>query len=323
MHMSKPEVLLPAKPPEVVADDLATAFHLHRLWEQPDPAAYLATSGGNVRGVARFFPARVDAKLIEALPKLELIASSGVGYDTVDVAAAAARGVIVTNTPDAVTEETADTAVALLMMTVRELGAAERYLRSGLWSRNGDYRETEGTLRDRKVGIVGLGRIGSAIARRLDAARVPVVYHSRRAVPGSPYRYYDSLLAMAADVDTLVVVLPGGASTANLIDKPVLDALGPRGVVVNIGRGSTVDEVALIAALKNKTIHAAGLDVYAKPPHVAPELLELDNVVLLPYVGAGSRYTRQQMSKAVLDNLTAWFRDGKPLTPVPETPLKK
>jgi lactate dehydrogenase-like 2-hydroxyacid dehydrogenase len=323
MHMSKPEVLLPAKPPEVVGDDLAAAFHLHRLWEQPDPAAYLAASGGNVRGIARFFPARVDAKLIEALPKLELIASSGVGYDTVDVAAAAARGIIVTNTPDAVTEETADTAVALLMMTVRELGAAERYLRSGLWSTNGDYRETEGTLRDRKVGIVGLGRIGSAIARRLDAARVPVVYHSRRAVPGSPYRYYDSLLAMAADVDTLVVVLPGGASTANLIDKPVLDALGPRGVVVNIGRGSTVDEAALIVALKNKTIHAAGLDVYAKPPHVAPELLELDNVVLLPYVGAGSRYTRQQMSKAVLDNLTAWFRDGKPLTPVPETPLKK
>jgi lactate dehydrogenase-like 2-hydroxyacid dehydrogenase len=168
-----------------------------------------------------------------------------------------------------------------------------------------------------------LGRIGSAIARRLDAARVPVVYHSRHAVPGSPYRYYESLVAMAADVDTLVAVLPGGVGTVNLINKAVLDALGPRGVVVNIGRGSTVDEAALIAALKNRTIHAAGLDVYVKPPHVAPELLELDNVVLLPYVGAGSRHTRQQMSKAVVDNLVAWFRDGRPLTPVPETPVKK
>jgi lactate dehydrogenase-like 2-hydroxyacid dehydrogenase len=320
--MALPEVLLPARPPQFVADRLEAEFQLHKLWEQSDAEAYLAKSGQNIRGIARFFPARVDARLIGSLPKLEIVASSGVGYDMVDVGAAAGRKIVVTNTPDAVTEETADTAVALLMMTLRELGAAERYLRAGLWEKNGDYRETEGTLRDRTVGILGLGRIGAAIARRLDAAKVPVVYHSRHRRSDVPYRYYDNLVAMAGDVDTLMIVLPGGDSTAKIVNKPVLDALGPRGVVVNIGRGSTIDEDSLIDALKAKTIHAAGLDVYPKPPHVAPDLLALDNVVLLPYVGAGSRYTRQQMAKAVVDNLTAWFDRGRPLTPVPETPVR-
>ena len=203
--MALPEVLLPASPPPSIAGELEAAFHLHKLWEQSDPDAYLASAGKNIRSIARFFPARIDAKLIGALPKLELISSSGVGYDMVDVSAAAARQIVVTNTPDAVTEETADTGYALLTMTVRELGAAERYLRAGLWQKNGDYRETEGSLRDRTVGILGLGRIGAAIARRLEAARVPVAYHSRHRRSDVPYRYYDSLLAMAADVDTLVM----------------------------------------------------------------------------------------------------------------------
>jgi lactate dehydrogenase-like 2-hydroxyacid dehydrogenase len=242
-----------------------------------------------------------------------------VGYDGIDVAAAAERGVIVTNTPDVLTEEVADTTLGLLLMTVRELSAAERHLRAGRWPTEGPY-PLSASLRDRTVGIVGLGRIGMAIARRLDAMKVPVVYHARREVPGAPYRYYGGLVGMAADVDVLLAIVPGGAATKNLIDARVLEALGSNGIFINVGRGSTVDEPALIAALKNGTIRAAGLDVFAHEPHVPEELLALPNAVLLPHVGSASVFTRNAMSQLVVDNLRSWFHEGRPLTPVAETP---
>jgi lactate dehydrogenase-like 2-hydroxyacid dehydrogenase len=227
---------------------------------------------------------------------------------------------VVTNTPDVLTEEVADTTLGLLIMTVRELGAAERYLRAGKWGANGPYR-LSATLRDRRVGIAGLGRIGLAVARRLDALGVPVVYHARHPRAGAPYPYFADLHAMAVDIDTLISILPGGDATRNAINARILKALGANGVLINIGRGTTVDEPALIAALKSGTIRAAGLDVFAREPNVPAELIAMDNVVLLPHVGSASVYTRAAMGQLMLDNLTSWFDKGQPLTPVPETPF--
>ena len=296
---------LPAKPEK----NLEALFNVHSL---------KAASVDSIRGIARAGHLDVTRAVLESLPKLEIVANFGVGYDGIDLEAAAERGVIVTNTPDVLTEEVADTTLGLLLMTVRELSAAERYLRAGKWT-HAPYPLT-GTLRDRTVGIAGLGRIGRAIARRLDAMQVPVVYHSRHAVPDVAYRYYADLRQMAADVDTLIVVLPGTAATRNLVNAEVLKALGADGILINIGRGIVVDEPALIAALKAGTIRAAGLDVFANEPHVPPELMTMDNVVLLPHVGSASLHTRDAMGQLVVDNLRNWFEKGAPLTAVPETP---
>ena len=314
------DILLPAPMPEKIAAALAARFRLHHFAGAPDPDVLLAAVGDRIRGVAAGIAAPVQASLIDRLPKLEIVAKFGVGYDTVDAAHAARRGIIVTNTPDVLTEETADTAFGLLLMTVRELAAAARYTKEGRWSREGPYPLTAGTLRDRTVGIAGLGRIGEAIARRLDASRVPVVYHSRRPKPGIPWRYYPDLIAMARDVDTLIDVLPGGADTDKVMNAAIFDALGPRGVFINIGRGTTVDETALIAVLTSKSILAAGLDVFWNEPHIDRRFLALDNVMLLPHVGSASIHTRDAMGQLVVDNLISWFEYGRPLTPVAETP---
>jgi lactate dehydrogenase-like 2-hydroxyacid dehydrogenase len=203
-------------------------------------------------------------------------------------------------------------------MTVRNLSAAERHLRAGLWLRS-SFPLSAGTMRDRTVGILGLGRIGQAIARRLDAMQVPVVYFSR-SPRDVPYRHYADLAAMAADVDTLLMVLPGTEATRNIVDARILKALGPRGVVINIGRGVSLDQDALAVALRDGTIMAAGLDVFADEPNVPAELMALPNAVLLPHVGSASIHTRDAMGQLVVDNLSSWFEHGQPLTPVPETP---
>jgi lactate dehydrogenase-like 2-hydroxyacid dehydrogenase len=298
---------------------IKTLFAVHQLSGTRRDEPLLAEVAPRVRAVVRGGSSPVDEALIARLPRLEIVANFGVGYDGVDVRAAAARGVVVTNSPAVLTEEVADTTLGLLLMTVRELSAAERHLRAGKWAAEGAY-PLSGSLRDRTVGMVGLGRIGLAIARRLDAMAVPVVYHARRARPEVPYRYYATLLAMAADVDTLIVIVPGGAETRHLIDAAVLGALGPRGVLINVARGSVVDETALVAALTNRTIQAAGLDVFANEPHVPADLVALPNAVLLPNVGSASVHTRRAMGQLVVDNLRSWFEQGEPLTPVPETP---
>jgi lactate dehydrogenase-like 2-hydroxyacid dehydrogenase len=316
----QPEVLLigPLRP--VLAKGFAD-FAVHKLGDAADRNT-LPAALASVRAMAVSAPVQsVDDALFAALPKLQIISSFGVGYDHIDANAAAKRGIVVTHTPDVLTEEVADTAIGLLLNTVRELPQSERYLRAGKWL-GGNFPLSRATLRDRTVGMVGLGRIGVAIARRLEAFGVPVVYHTRQPRPELGYRHYPRLLDMAHDVDTLIVIVPGGAATKNMIDAEVLDALGPNGIVINVARGSVIDEPALIAALRERKILAAGLDVFAAEPHVPEELLAMDNVVLLPHVGSASEFTRAKMDQLLVDNIRAWAADKPPLTPVPETPFR-
>jgi lactate dehydrogenase-like 2-hydroxyacid dehydrogenase len=316
----KTDVLLigPKKP--VIVDGLKAAFNLHIMADAKDGDALVSSLAPRLRAIAvSASDVRVDGALMARLPKLEIVSTFAVGYDHIDTKWAAAHGVTVTNTPDVLTEEVADTALGLLLCTVREFPQAERFLRAGKWLERG-YRLTPATLRDRTVGLVGMGRIGQAIARRLDAFKVPVVYHSRRPQAGVPYRHYPDLIAMARDVDILLVIVPGGPATQNMIDAQVLDALGPDGIFINMARGSVVDEPALIKALQEKRIMSAGLDVYANEPQVPKELIEMDNVVLFPHLGSATVATRRAMDRLVVDNLLAWGAGRPPLTPVPETP---
>src|SRR6201996_3648907 len=264
---------------------------------------------------------RGDAKTLGLFPKLEIVSTFGVGYDHVDAAYARDHNIMVTNTPDVLTEEVADIAMGLLISTLREFVKADQYLRAGKWS-EAQFPLSPGSLRDRTVGMVGMGRIGQAIARRLDASKVPVVYHTRNPAPGLSYKHYPDLIEMAKAVDTLVVIVPGGPSTAKMVNADVMKALGPRGVIINVARGSVVDEVALIAALKSGGILAAGLDVFANEPTVPDELHAMQNVVLLPHIGSASVVTRNAMDQLVVDNLKAWFAGKAPLTPIAETPAK-
>jgi lactate dehydrogenase-like 2-hydroxyacid dehydrogenase len=310
----------PNKP--IVDNGFSDQFVLHAFETIPDLERLTPAVAEKVRGMAvTYNSVRGDAKTLARFPKLEVVAAFGVGYDHVDAAYAAAHNIMVTNTPDVLTEEVADIAMGLLIATLREFVKADRYLRSGLWTTQ-NFPLSVGSLRDRKVGMVGMGRIGKAIGRRLDASRVPVVYHSRKPADGVSYKHYPDLIEMANAVDTLILILPGGPSTANMINADVLKALGPRGVVINVARGTVVVELALIAALKSGTILAAGLDVYAKEPSVPDELRAMQNVVLLPHIGSASVVTRNAMDQLVVDNLKSWFAGKGPLTPVAETPAK-
>ncbi|MGJ5175504.1 2-hydroxyacid dehydrogenase [Bradyrhizobium oligotrophicum] len=298
------------------------SFTVHHATTQADLEALPADVKGRIRGVAvTFHTVKTDAAIMAMLPKLEMIASFGVGYDHIAAAHAGQHGIIVTNTPDVLTEEVADVALGLLIATCREFVKADRFVRSGAWS-DKPYPLSVGSLRDRTVGMVGMGRIGQAIARRLEASLVPVVYHSRKPADGVSNKHYPDLLQMAKDVDTLVVIVPGGASTNKIVNAEVLKALGPRGVVVNVARGTVIDEPALIEALKSGTILAAGLDVFEKEPAVPDALKAMDNVVLLPHIGSAAIVTRNAMDQLVVDNLKVWFAGKPPLTPVPETPVK-
>ena len=320
MGGEKRDVLLigPAKP--VIANGLAAAFNVLKLPAVHERGQFFAQWGPRISGIAVSATAeRLDGAFMSHFPRLEIISSFGVGYDHIDAAWAGAHAITVTNTPDVLTEEVADTALGLLLCTVRELPQAERYLRAGRWPK-GDYPLSKATLRNRIVGLVGMGRIGQAIARRLEAMGVPVVYHSRRPAAGVPHRHYPKLVDMAREVDVLLVITPGGESTRNLINAEVLQALGANGILINMARGSVVDEQALIKALQDKTIMSAGLDVYAREPHVPPELIALEHVVLFPHLGSASVATRERMDQLVLDNLLAWAGGRPPLTPVAETP---
>jgi len=308
-----------AKKP-VIVDGLSPAFNLHFLADAKDKEAFLSGLAHRIRAFAVSVSSEtVDGPLMARFPKLEIVSTFAVGYDHVDAKWAGAHGIVVTNTPDVLTEEVADTALGLLLCTVREFPQAERYLRTGKWPQKA-YRLSPATLRNRTVGVVGMGAIGRAIARRLDAFKVPVVYHTRRARADLPYRYYPDLISMARDVDILLAIVPGGPSTQHMINAQVLDALGPDGIFINMARGSVVDEPALIKALQDKRIFSAGLDVYANEPHVPKELTEMENVVLFPHLGSASEATRRAMDQLVVDNLLAWGAGKPPLTPVPETP---
>jgi lactate dehydrogenase-like 2-hydroxyacid dehydrogenase len=316
----KPDVLLIGPPKPVIVNGLSPAVHLHRLPAGGDSDRLLAELAPRVRAIACSATSeRIDGALMGKLPRLEIVSSFGVGYDHMDVAFARTRGITLTNTPDVLTEEVADTALGLLLCTVREFPQAERYLRAGKW-REKDYPLSKASLRDRTVGIVGMGRIGQAIARRLDAMHVPVAYHTRTPAQGVSYRHYPQLVDLARAVDVLLVITPGGAATRNLINADVLKALGPDGIFINVARGSVVDEPALIKALQEGTIMSAGLDVYAREPEVPPELIAMEHVVLFPHLGSASVATRERMDQLVVDNLLAWAAGKPPLTPVAETP---
>jgi lactate dehydrogenase-like 2-hydroxyacid dehydrogenase len=310
----------PNKP--IVDNGFSDQFVLHHFETTHDLERLTPEVAARVRGIAiTYNTVRGDAKTLARFPKLEIVSSFGVGYDHVDAAYARDHNIMVTNTPDVLTEEVADIAMGLLITTLREFVKADRYLRSGLWLTQ-QFPLSVGSLRDRKVGMVGMGRIGQAIARRLDASKVPVVYHSRKPADGVSYTHYPDLIEMAKAVDTLVVIVPGGAGTAKMVNADVMKALGPRGVIINVARGTVVDEQALVAALKSGTILAAGLDVFEKEPNVPDELKAMQNVVLLPHIGSASVVTRNAMDQLVVDNLKVWFAGKPPLTPVAETPAK-
>ncbi len=316
----KPDVLL-LKPvaPELTAA-LAETLTLHKLDETSDPKKLLAEVGARIRGVSAGGGSKVDAALYDSLPRLEIVSNFGVGYDSIDAVEAGRRGIVVTNTPDVLNDEVADLAVGLLLATIRQIPQTDRFLRAGHW-KNGEHPLTA-TLRGRTIGILGLGRIGRAIARRLEGFDVAIAYHGRRRQDDVTYTYFADLVEMARAVDVLIVVAPAGPATRHLVGAAVLEALGPRGVLVNVARGSLVDEEALIAALQSGTIHSAGLDVFAEEPNVPASLTALDHVVLLPHVGSASVHTRGRMGALMADNLISWFAGKGPLTPVVETPWR-
>jgi lactate dehydrogenase-like 2-hydroxyacid dehydrogenase len=271
-----------------------------------------------IRGVAvTYHTVRADKDSLSQLPKIEMVASFGVGYDHIDAKYAAEHNIIVTNTPDVLTEEVADVAMGLLISTVREFIKADRYVRSGLWQTQ-NYPLSVGSLRDRKVGIVGMGRIGQAIAQRAAAFGMRIAYTARSAKAELPHRYLPNAAALAAESDYLVVITPGGAGTRKLIDATVLRALGPQGCVVNVARGSVIDETALIAALRAGEIAGAALDVFENEPNVPDELRAMDNVLLTPHIGSATAQTRRAMAELAFANLDARLHDRAVLTPVPE-----
>ncbi len=317
---AKADVVLIGVPKKLVVDGLNGPFNLHVIPRDAGAEAMIAKVALNVRGAAvTGAPDTMKGDVMARFPKLEFVSSFGVGYDNIDVKYAAEHGITVSNTPDVLTEEVADTALGLLLCTVREFPQAERFLRGGKWMQ-GQYPLSKATLRDRTVGIVGMGRIGKAIARRLEGFQVPVVYHSRNPQAGVSYRHYPKMIDMARDVDTLILITPGGPSTKHIVNAEVLDALGPNGIVINMSRGTVVDDAALIKALKERKIHSAGLDVFLNEPEVPKEYLDMDHIVLFPHLGSSTVYTRRKMEQLVVDNLLAWGAGKAPLTPVPETP---
>jgi hydroxypyruvate reductase len=311
---AQPEVLVVAKLWPPMMESLRAAFRVHDRVHQSDPTAFAAVAP-RIRAISASGESKVSRELIAQLPKLEIISVFGVGYDGIDVAAARERGVAVTNTPDVLNDEVADLAIALVLSVARRIPQADRYVRSGQWA-NGPMplaRKVSGA----RLGIVGLGRIGMAIAKRAESFGMSIAYTARSEKAASGYRYFPSPEALAAEVDFLVVITPGGAATRKLIDAKVLQALGKDGYLINVARGSVVDESALIEALQQGTIAGAGLDVFENEPNVPAALIALDNVVLTPHVGSATWQTRRAMADRAFGNLEAHFA-GKPLlSPVP------
>ncbi|MGH7019881.1 MAG: 2-hydroxyacid dehydrogenase [Brevundimonas sp.] len=303
-------LLAPGLPDSLLTPLRASCLNLQTLTgapsaEQAETATAYVVFGGS--------PA--SAELIDALPKLKLIAVHGVGYDGVDVAHARSRGVVVTNTPDVLTEDVADLALALTLNTLRALPLAEQHLRDGHWAA-GERAPLTRRASGRRYGILGLGRIGAAIARRLEPLGGSIAYHSRRPVAGVPYAYHDSARSLAEVVDVLIIATPGGPTTDKLVDAEVLAALGPDGVLINIARGGVVDEDALIAALNQDHLFGAGLDVFAHEPNVPQALLDHPRCVLTPHVGSATIETRAAMAGLVVENLLAVLSDRPAITPV-------
>jgi len=309
------DILVTAPLPPFLYDPLKADYRVHDYYQSNDKKGLLAAEGARTLGLVQGGGTVTPTELLDALPKLEIISVFGVGYDGVPVAYCKKRGLKVTNTPDVLTDDVADVALGLILMTGRGFVRLNRFAQAGEWERRGPELTTK--LAGRKVGILGLGRIGKAIAERVRAMGMKVAYTGRKP-QDVPYEYVRDLKGLAAAVDFLVVACPGGEATRNIVNADVLTALGKKGTLVNIARGSIVDEPALVAALKAGVIKGAGLDVFADEPHIPAELFAMDNVVLLPHVGSATRETRQAMGDLCKANLDAYFAGKGPLTLIPE-----
>jgi lactate dehydrogenase-like 2-hydroxyacid dehydrogenase len=309
------DIIVTAPLPPFLYDPLKAAYRCHDYVAATDKPGLLASAAAKIRGLVQGGGTVTPTSLLDALPALEIISVFGVGYDGVPVDYCRQRGLKVTNTPDVLTDDVADVAVALVMMTGRGFVRLNRFVHAGEWQKRGPELTTK--LGGKTVGILGLGRIGKAIAKRLSAMEMKIAYTGRKP-QDVPYRFIPSLEALAAESEFLVVACPGGPATKNIVNAKVLAALGKKGTIVNIARGSIIDEPALVAALQAGSIKGAGLDVFADEPNIPPPLYAMDNVVLLPHVGSATRETRQAMGDLCKANLDAWF-DGKPLpTLIPE-----
>lgn len=309
----KPAVLVvwPNRPKAMA--ELDAAYKLVHLWQASNPEALLEEEGPEVRAIVTTGERGASAELINRLPRLEIAACFGVGYDGIDAGACKARGIRITNTPDVLSKDVADMGLGLILMTLRRMALADRFVRAGKWLEGSLPLGT--CLAAKKLGILGLGRIGVELARRAQVVDMAIGYHSRTK-KDVPYPYFDSVIGLARWADVLAIVVPGGSDTRHLVDAEVLKALGPEGWLINIARGSVVDEKALVAALQAGGIKGAGLDVFADEPHVPEALLAMDNVVLQPHMASATEETRDAMAALVVANLEAHFA-GKPLvTPV-------
>jgi lactate dehydrogenase-like 2-hydroxyacid dehydrogenase len=310
----KYEIVITAQGHKGTLERLQNEFTATKLWEAADRDATLKAAATRVRALAHFGHSKVDGKLMDALPKLELISNFGVGVDQIDLEAAKKRNIIVSNTPDVLNECVADCALALILNTLRKFPQSEAYLRSGYWPTRGPYPLTT-SLGGKTLGILGLGRIGEAIAQRAQSFGMKIRYHNRNR-KNVPYPYDADPVALAKNSDVLLAVTPGGAGTAKLVNAKVLDALGPQGYLVNVARGSVVDELVLLRYLQEKKIAGAGLDVYEHEPKVPAEFYALDNAVLFPHVASATVETRKAMGDLQVENLHLHFA-GKPVkTPV-------
>jgi hydroxypyruvate reductase len=305
---AKPDLLTVAKLAPFLMEPLQAAFTVHTALD--------TAPRERIRAICGSGESKVGAELIAQLPALEIVSIMGVGYDGVDVAAAKARGVLVTHTPDVLNDDVADLAIALALDIARRIPQAERHVRAGLWPQGPAPLATK--FSGARLGLVGIGRIGQAIAQRALAFGMSIGYTARGARPELPYAFHASAKALAAASDFLVVITPGGAGTRKLIDAAVLEALGPQGYLINVARGSVVDEAALIDALQRRSIAGAALDVFENEPHVPEALRALDNVVLVPHIGSATTATRHAMAALAFDNLRAFFAGERPPTPVPE-----
>ena len=310
----KPTLLItgPMYPPTL--EELERTYDAHRLWTAPDREAMIASLADRVTAVASSNPRGLDAPTMAKLPKLKVISHFGVGYETVDVDAASKRGIKVTNTPDVLTEEVADLAIALVLATLRRIPQGDKYVRTGQWLKGA--MPLADTVQGKTLGIIGAGRIGQAIAKRALALNMQVAYQGPNKKAALPYAYFADPVQLAKESDVVMVACPGGDATKNLVSRAVIDAIGPKGYIVNIARGSIIDEPALLEALQQNRIAGAGLDVFVDEPRVPEAFFALDNVVLQPHVGSATHTTRKAMGQLVIDNLAAHFA-GKPLvTPV-------
>ncbi|WP_166425637.1 2-hydroxyacid dehydrogenase [Paraglaciecola sp. 20A4] len=313
--MSKPKLLVLGTQTERMAGKLEKDFDVLST-AGSDQESMIAQHGSEIEYVLSRFHGDLRRVDLERMPNLKVISNYGVGYDSIDTTAAVELGIIVTHTPDVLNDEVSNTAIMLLLACARNLVHDENYLRARRWPKDGS-PPLSTSVSHKVVGLVGFGRIGQTIAEKLRVFGTDIVYHAR-SEKDVPYRYYKDLTQMAADADFLIVITPGGPSTRHLIDNRVMEALGPKGCLINISRGSVVDENALISALQTGRLGKAGLDVFENEPHVPDALMEMDNVVLLPHVGSATVETRQAMGDLTVENLIAFYRTGKTVTPVPE-----